>query len=213
MMASTARWTDLDTEIEKIRSTFLPANFDPLGTYPDQLQVHAHTRAFLLLSHAEIEHFLEGWAKAIAKAAEDSWKNNGKYHKPTAFLAAAHSERVPVSEKISGSSKGDFEAIFQKNLTAAFADFYKIIKDNNGIKEHNFAKMFSPIGLVIGNLPINLLSQLDSLGEKRGAEAHNSGKSVPVLLDPETEYKSVKGLVADLGVLDSFLENYRQGIV
>ncbi|CAB3715681.1 hypothetical protein LMG24238_04495 [Paraburkholderia sediminicola] len=212
-MAATARWIDLETEIEKIRQVFLPAAFDPGGTYPDQLQVHTHTRAFLLLSHAEIEHFLEAWAKAIARAAEDTWKLHGKFYKPTAFIAAAHSDRVPVSEKVSGTSKGDFESIFRQNLSAAFSYFYKIIKENNGIKEHNFAKMFTPIGLSISDLSGTLLTRLDALGEKRGAEAHNSGKSVLVLLDPETEYKSVKELVTDLELLDGYLDTYRASLV
>jgi len=144
-MAATTRWIDLDTEIEKIRHVFLPTAFDPSGTYTDQLLVHAHTRAFLLLSHAEIEHFLEAWAKTIARAAEDSWKQHGKFYKPTAFIAAAHSDRVPVNEKVAGTSKGDFEVVFRQNLLAAFADFYKIIKENNGIKERNFAKMFTQL--------------------------------------------------------------------
>ncbi|MDC6129325.1 HEPN domain-containing protein [Burkholderia gladioli] len=212
-MAATSRWVDLETEIEKIRRVFLPAAFDPSGTYPDQLLVHTHTRAFLLLSHAEIEHFLEVSAKAIARTAEDSWKLHGKFYKPTAFIAAAHSVRVPVNEKVAGTSKGDFGQVFSQSLLAAFAEFYKVIKENNGIKEHNFAKMFTPIGLSISDLSGTLLTRLDALGEKRGAEAHNSGKSVPVLLDPETEYKSVKELVADLELLDSFLEAYRGGLV
>ena len=67
------RWKALSRQLEELRRQFLPTAFDPLGNYPKPLRVQAQTRAFLVLSHAELESFLEEWAKDIAQAAEGLW--------------------------------------------------------------------------------------------------------------------------------------------
>jgi len=76
-MPRSKRWKDLRQEIAALRKQFLPDPFHPLGQYADAARVQAHTRAFLVLSHAEIESYLEGWAKEIARAAERVWPAPG----------------------------------------------------------------------------------------------------------------------------------------
>jgi hypothetical protein len=62
-MSKSRQLKNLEREISVLRDQFLPDVFDPLGVYPNPTRVQAHTRAFLVLSHAEIEAYLEDWAK------------------------------------------------------------------------------------------------------------------------------------------------------
>src|SRR5258708_12724498 len=99
-MPRSKRWKDLRQEIAALRKQFLPDPFHPLGQYADAARVQAHTRAFLVLSHAEIESYLEGWAKEIARPAERVWLSSAKITAPLAFLLATLPKRIPLPAPI-----------------------------------------------------------------------------------------------------------------
>ena len=91
-----------------------------------------------------------------------------------------------------------------------FQKYYKVIKDNNGIKEKNVLTLFGPLGVPASALGSTLLPNLDTLGSLRGSHAHESAKGVASVLDPETEFKRVTDLVTELGILDDWFRNYRR---
>jgi hypothetical protein len=201
-MPKSKRWQDLERETRRLRHQFLPEPFAPLGVYPNSARVQAHTRAFLVLSHAEIESYLEGWAKDIARAAETRWTSSNKVTKPLAYLLATLAERIEPKAKDSPQKLADASLrLFQK--------YYKVIKDNNGVKEANVLTLFAPLGIPASALGATLLPSLDSLGSLRGSHAHGSAKAVASVLDPETEFTRVTDLVTELGSLDDWLRKYR----
>jgi hypothetical protein len=211
-MSRSKRWRDLERETGKLRKHFLPDPFDPLGTYANATRIQAHARAFVVLSHAEVESYLEGWAKEIARASENVWASSGKITKPLAFLLATLAERMEVPVTLAGPKAKDSAQRLADVSVKLYQKYYKLIKDNNGIKEKNVLALFGPLGIPAAALGSTLLPNLDSLGSIRGTHAHESAKAVPSILDPETEYKRVVALVKELEILDDWLAKYKSAI-
>src|SRR5688572_18303937 len=90
----------LEKQLATLRSYFLPDPFDPLGNYPNASRVQAHTRAYLVLAHAELETFLEEWAKDLARACEIAWDSSRKVNAPMAFLLTSGTDRLVIPEKL-----------------------------------------------------------------------------------------------------------------
>lgn len=204
-MAKSKRLKALEREISLLRAHFLPVTFDPLGTYPEAPKVQSRARAFLVLVHAEIESFFEEWAKEIARASEELWKTKSRASAPFNFILATHAEQLTVPNAFVAGAKNEAPARFAKNATDAFQRYYKALKDNNGVKEHNFLALFTPLGVEISQFSATLLTNLESFGADRGDHAHHSVQAVLNPLDPETEYDRVQTLMSDLEGLDTWL--------
>jgi hypothetical protein len=206
------RLKDLYKEIGRLRKQFLPDPFDPLGDYANQGRVQAHTRAFLVLSHAEVESYLEEWAKEIARASEVIWQSSSKITTPLAFLLGTTAERISLPNTLQVSNAKDVRQRLADGTVKLFQKYYKQIKDNNGVKEKNVLALFGPLGVPSAALGSTLLPNLDTLGAIRGTHAHHSAKAVQSPLDPETEHKRITALLADLVSFDEWLVVYKRGI-
>lgn len=206
------RLTHLKREIGTLREQFLPDPFIPLGVYPKSARVQAHTRAFLVLSHAEIESFLEEWAKDIARASEVVWLSSHKITEPLGFLLATLAERIDVPVTLLDPTVKDSQMRLAEESVKLFQRYYKRIKANHGIKERNILALFAPLGLASAAVGSTLLPNLDYLGALRGTHAHNSAKAVLSWLDPETEYKRVTDLLVEILILDQWLVDYKRRI-
>jgi len=211
-MPRSKRWKDLKREIATLRKQFLPDRFDPLGQYADATRVQAHTRAFLVLSHAEIESYLEGWAKEIARASELVWLSSTKITTPLAFLLATLADRIAVPDTIRAQTPKDVPQRLSDALVKLFLKYYTQISDNSGIKERNILTLFGPLGIPATALGTTLLPNLDTLGAMRGTHAHQSARAIQSVLDPETEYKRVDSLLAELVAFDEWLMAYKRRI-
>jgi hypothetical protein len=211
-MPRSKRWKDLRQEIAALRKQFLPDPFHPLGQYADAARVQAHTRAFLVPSHAEIESYLEGWAKEIARAAERVWLSSAKITAPLAFLLATLAERIAVPDTIRAQSPKDVPQRLEDALVKLFHKYYTQINENSGVKETNILALFGPLGIPATALGTTLLPNLNTLGAMRGSHAHQSAKAVQSVLDPETEYNRIDALLTDLVVLDEWLAAYKRRI-
>ena len=187
-----------------LREQFLPDPFDPLGIYVNQNRVQAHARAFLVLSHAEIESYVEEWAKDIARAAETVWQSSHRMTPPLHFLLVTTGQRVVIPAKFDASGK-DAPVMLEEEVDRLFPKYYKRITDNNGIKEVNLLSLLSPLGVPATAFGSTLLPNLDSFGRLRGTHAHHSAKAVVTPLDPETEYKRATDLVDEITSLDAWL--------
>jgi hypothetical protein len=181
-----------------------------LGQYRDSTRVQAHTRAFLVLSHAEIESYLEGWAKDVAQAAEVVWTSSGRVTLPLVFLLTTLGAKVQVPATLQGSNSKDMPQRLADASVKMFQEYYTLIKNNHGVKEKNVLNLFGPLGVPSTALGSTLLPNLDSIGELRGTHAHHSAKVVKTVLDPETEFNRVEKLVNELVVLDRWLIAYRR---
>ncbi|RYD84466.1 MAG: hypothetical protein EOP84_05415 [Verrucomicrobiaceae bacterium] len=195
---------ELEREARRFRKELLPKAFDPLGIYPRSVQTH--TRAFLILSHAAVETYLEGRAKRIARRAEEVWKKDGKITRPMAFLVGYYDGGIesPINRKCP-----DFQ--MTELAKDVFLKYYKIIKDNHGVKTDSVYAIFSRLGVNHVSFGTVLLPELDSFGTDRGGHAHHSAKAVEVL-DPEIEWKRVERILTELEAFDSVILKYLSGI-
>jgi len=209
-MAQSRRWQSLDNEIESLRKFLLPTKFDSLGQYPRPRLTQARTRAFLVLSHAELESFFEQWAKEIARKSEEIWKNNRRMTQPLAALMATTENHVVVNDKQTLAPQDMITAQVDKFVQQRYKAYYKIINDNHGIKEINLMRLLTPLGIPGSVFGSTLLPSLNSFGSSRGLHGHNSVRSIQSVLDPETEYNSAKSLATDLKALDNWLVQYRK---
>ena len=206
------KWKLLLRQVEALRQQFLPKSFDPLGQYDNYPQTQAHTRAFVVLAHAEVETYLETWAKDIARAAEHAWQTRARITKPLAFLLGSLGERLKIPAALGVPRALDSEQGMVEIAVRLFQKYYKRVNDNHGIKEINVLGLFSPLGVPGSALGSTLLPNLDSYGDVRGEHAHWSAKAVTNILDPETEYVRVCRIVADLADFDRWLVSYRRSI-
>jgi hypothetical protein len=94
----------------------------------------------------------------------------------------------------------------------ALAKHYKLVKDNNGVKEKNLLALLLPLGLAAPAINATLCPNLDAFGTTRGTHAHQAASAVLTPLDPETEYKRVKNVLADLIDLDVWLLGYMRRV-
>ena len=217
-------WKNCETKVAIAKSDFDAGVTDLLRVFgenlarkPDSVQFNraifdALTRAFLVLCHAEIETYLEEWAKEIARSSEKVWNASGKITLPMGFLLATLSEGIGVPDNLVTPNSKDSPERLKEESVRLFQEFYKRIKDNHGIKERNVLDLFAPLGLPSSALGATLLPDLESLGKRRGLHAHHSVKAVLNTLDAETEYKSVKSVVKQLIQLDEWLVKYKRGI-
>jgi hypothetical protein len=209
-MAQSRRWQSLDNEIESLRKFLLPRKFDSLGQYPRPRLTQARTRAFLVLSHAELESFFEQWAKELARKSEEIWKNNKRMTQPLAALMATTENHVVVNDKQTLAPQDMITAQVDQFVRQRYEAYYKIIKDNHGIKEINLMRLLTPLGIPGSVFGSTLLPSLNSFGSSRGLHGHNSVRFIQSVLDPETEYNRAKSLATDLKALDYWLVQYRK---
>jgi len=211
-MPTSKRWKNLKQEIETLRQHFLPQPFDPLGNYPFPDRVQAHTRGFLVLCHAEIETYLEEWAKEIALKSRQVWTSAGRVTTPFAFLLVTQDERLKIPVTLLSTAAKDTPQQLSDASVRVFNEFFRQINNNHGIKEKNLLALFAPLGLSAIALGSSLPPRLDYLGDLRGTHAHHSARAVVSVLDPETEYNRVRDVLTDLKPLDEWLINYKRRV-
>lgn len=207
-MAKSANLRSGVKEVKALRGHFLPKKFHPLGIYADPVQIQAHTRAFVVLVHAEIETFLEIWAKEIAQAAERLWNSSKKISNPLAYLLSTVGAKIHTTQLY----PKDTPQRLADECVALFQRYYKQIKDNHGVKESNVLLLFGALGTPAAAFGATLLPSLESFGEHRGFQAHHATRAVVNQLDPKTEYDKAMALWAELEVLDSWLQIYLRSI-
>ena len=205
------RLNALRKQITVLRTQLLPEPFDPLGQYPNASRVQTSTRGFLVLSHAEVESFVEGWAKDIARSAERVWSSSGRISPPLSFLLATSEQRLEPAESLANAD-GDSHSRLGRLVTAVFTKHYRLINNNHGIKEKNMLALFDPVGIPESAFGPSLLPELNTLGSMRGKHAHYSAATVESVLDPETEFNRLTRVVTELAVLDTYLFNYKRRI-
>ncbi len=200
------RFRDLERESKRLRRELLPDTFDPLGAYPQRVQIR--TRAFLLLAHAAVESHLEEEAKRIARKSQNVWIEKRRITRPLAFLLASSMKPfgIPTS-----TGERTPERLIEKAVVQAFEKYFKSIKNNNGLKEQNVMTLFGPIGVESSMFGSMLLPGLESFGEARGTHAH-LGAAVVNHLDPQTEHDRFFFLIRELEAFDIALREYEKKI-
>jgi hypothetical protein len=142
-------------------------------------------RAFLVLSHAEIEQFFEDCvglvlAKALRRRAA------GKRSRVDGFLPIAYRELVA---REFGSPKPAVRVALDEH------DRF-VARKNHGIALSNLAQMFGPLGLECSIIDPAYVAALETLRAKRGECAHSSAVSVTVQPNPDDAQRAVQDVSA-----------------
>ncbi|MEU8088568.1 HEPN domain-containing protein [Micromonospora sp. NPDC049101] len=186
------RYRELSRRITELRDHFLPARFDPTGSYSER--VHDRVRAFRLLAHAEVESFLEDRAVQVANSAFTSW-SGGAAPKPCllALLAFEEAGREAPTSLIKRPQKRAPD--LAGRVSRAKNQYATYVKSrNHGVKEENILRILLPLGVRESDIDHTWLLSLESWGSTRGELAHRS-KKVQSPLDPLTEWNTVCELV------------------
>jgi hypothetical protein len=163
-------------------------------------------RSYRLLSHAEIEHFIENKVLSKISIEKRKWQTKGIVTNCLANLLAYHKVEYPnVSSRLADiSTKNDIS--FRVGLV--IANFETRVKRNNGIKEVDIIPMLISIGIDYTKISQTLLNNLSSFGHNRGNTAHNSSK-VQQLINPSDEMNMVQHIISELRDVDKLIDQIK----
>jgi hypothetical protein len=198
-MKPSPRFKELEGRLKELKSTFLPRNFSPTGDYSDK--VRDQSRAFRLLSHAELEGYLEDISLDISSRAIKLWETSRKLTRPLLGLVSG------VVGQQSGARKIQADEFLDYQIKSAYQQHRARINANNGVKEASFFQLIIALGILENEIPITLIADLNSFGSDRGDTAHKPGKLILQKIDPKSELTRVKNIVAALKELDVSLLN------
>jgi hypothetical protein len=207
------RYKNLRTQLAALRKHLLPKNFSDTGNYmfPDRVSVKA--LSYRVLSHAEIENFLEDRCVEIAKVALKSWKDHDHYSRTLISInlfSGQNFDHPPKTFLPTAKDQKDWSELTspQKRIENSFQLYIRYVtKDNHGVREKNLTRMLIPVGCDIAKLDNGFISAVDAFGELRGDAAHTSAAgAVKIGVDPAGELKRVDDLMKGLSTLDGILD-------
>lgn len=198
-----ARYRELKRRTTELRNHFLPATFDPTGTYSER--IHDRARAYRMLTHAEIEAFLEDRVVEVANEAFRAWSSGGTPRLCLmALLAFEEATRAAPTSLLNPPQKRSPD--FLARVARAKDSFNAYARSrNHGVKEDNVLRLLLPLGIREHEIDLAWLMSLDAFGSGRGLVAHQT-KKVQAPLDPLTEYSTVQYLLAGLETVDKLLK-------
>lgn len=197
-----------------LRNRLLPRQFTTTGSYRYGESVEIKARSFVVLAHAEVETYLEDRVVEIATTALQSWNQHARVCRTTlCLLGFSGSELTKPPTTLAppkGSKAKKWPAMLDVSdrLEKAVEGYIESVsRRNHGVREPNLLKMFLPIGFHHSKCDPVLLTELNEFGKVRGQLAHNRrSKGVQQSIDPETEYKRIKDLLALLSPVDAELD-------
>lgn len=185
----------LKARLLELRQRFLPRRFSATGTYNDKTLDYA--RAYRILAHAEIEHFLERRVEAIAASAFQVWASTGKATPVLVALMCARTSGEGMPKAI-GTNRTGLTLVGK-----AVGQFKVTVAQNHGIRTPNILELLLPVGVEEAQLDVVWLATTDGFGAKRGAAAHSS--AVSYVIDPRNDYQTVGQIMAGLLKIDALL--------
>lgn len=212
-MAQSQRFKILVRELNRLRKHLLPSKFDPTEVEFSDRKITQFI-SYRVLTHAEIEAYLEDRALDTARYAIEAWKNKGEIHKILLSLLAfcGHKMELPpttLSPKEPNKKISEEKLKLEKKLDLASNAFTHCIRVNHGLKEANILALLLPIGIDSDDLDPAWLSTMSTFGEKRGVAAHTSYTSYKANqpLNPKTELDTVNEILEGLEDIDQLIND------
>ena len=190
------QYVALKRRIDYLSTQLLPKS-NPTGNY--SRKERDAIRAFLLLSHAELEFYFEAIGKRIAKRALDQWCLNHEYKSKVLTYLSTYTE---TTERIRRA------ATTEDRIKTIIGYYFVSLDDNNGIKEDSILKILRPIGVDYAKIDKTWLNTLTSYGANRGKIAHTSAKT-QTLNDPKDILKDINYIMQELSPLDTYILKLR----
>lgn len=190
------QFTKLAERIERLESHYLSQSRDISDELDETSEEQQDDiRSCILLSHAEIEYYLEETASTLCE--EVNYKIQSKNYNETSMRFIFHAA-IKNTELNSPSS------IY--NASKAYAGYFKkIVHSNNGIKEDNIRHLFSPFIDIDSQVDSDLLADLDSLGAKRGEGAHKGFFGISSVYNASEAQAAIDNVVKGLHDFDRMI--------
>lgn len=154
----------------------------PVQPGVDPSAYNLDVRAYLLLSHAALEQFVEDLCLELMNRAVDAWERNHHLSEPLLALLAFYSDCLPISDNERDPEITFFDHIRfgAEKAKATFSSYLK--KKNNGVSVKYLRQMLLPVSLSLPTDP-KLVGSLGQLASYRGDNAHKH--RVTKVTDPE----------------------------
>lgn len=203
----TQYYNQLLERFQKLNKALLPRVLSPIGNYKDS--TYERTRAYKVLTHAEIEYYFEQTALAIATAAYTKWTLSNKSSKTITALVAYNQAAPSPLPELKGGNYSDKTLV--DRVSRSFQCYCSQVNSkNHGIKESNILGLALPIGFTEADLTDDLLLALNNYGTTRGLIAHSTRATQR--LSPNDVKDEVDNLVVLICPLDEIFFNFMDGL-
>lgn len=200
-MPNSPRFQTLRDRIDKLRVTFLPADFDPTGTY-DQ-EIYDKTTAFRLLVHSEFESFAEDIVTDIVGKAMVVWNSSGKTTIPILCILASYDGVERINKFVDNQTKKRPITI-NTLIHKSFKHFEYNVTSNNGIRTKNILALFIQAGIEDTELDATWVGSIDAFGAHRNVVGHKSNV-VSYQADPKTALEAANTICDGFALVDEKL--------
>ena len=148
----------------------------------DPATYNLDVRAYLLLSHAALEQFVEDLCLELLTRSVDAWESNHHLSESLLALVAFHADKLPISDNEREPELTFFDHIRNGIAKAKVAFSSYLTRKNNGVSVKYLRQMLLPVGLSVPTDP-KLVGSLAQLASYRGDNAHKH--RVTKVTDPE----------------------------
>jgi hypothetical protein len=176
-MPLSPRFLALRTRIESLKTRFL--QFE--NAYSFDFENQDKLMSFRLLVHAEIEYFIEEYARVIVNTFLNNWTTRGNILPGLRYLFVYSPTKFESPNFVNINDR----------IRSCCQAFIARIDNNHGIKQKNIIALFVPLGVTQAYLDNGWLATMDSFGTRRGSYAHKS-VSVQTQIDKHTELNDLK---------------------
>jgi hypothetical protein len=190
-MALSVRYQNLNLRIEALKNRFL--QFDNLDSFVTENQ--DKLMSFRLLVHAELEYFIEEYARTIINRFLSDWTIRRRVLPGLRYLILYSTNKFDNENYIN----------IDDRIRGCCQSFISRIDNNHGIKQKNIISLFVPLGVTQSYLDNAWLATMDSFGTRRGSYAHKS-YSVQVQIDKATELNEIKHVMGGVKKVDTKLQ-------
>lgn len=172
---------DLRHAVGGLETKFITPHL-PVVPEVDPATYNLDVRAYLLLSHAALEQFVEDLCLELVNRATDSWESNHHLSEPILALIAFYSDGLTISDNERDPEVTFFDHI-RLGLEKAKATYSAYLKKkNNGVSVKYLRQMLLPVGMSVPTDP-KWVGSLGQLASYRGDNAHKH--RVTKVTDPE----------------------------
>ncbi len=183
-------FTELETQTTRVEEKFVRSyvevsnvagrrKYAPLDPTMDQAEYDLDVRAYCVISHAAIEHFVERIAIELLEAVKSAWnqKNPKASHILQALIAFyGITFDVERDKNLSTTTYGDHIRGVLDKLSTRFSND---VNRNHGVSIEYLRKLLYPVAIDITTDP-DQLSSLAQLTKHRGKYAHEFAAIRPI---------------------------------
>lgn len=199
-MAMSRRLKQLTTRLSFLENNILPSErVDGNYTKKEQDLI----RSFVLLTHAEIEAYLEDVAKTRVTKSLSDWNTSRTKSNCIKSVVSFIGHDLKFENDANSNN-------IQYRVNKTVAHYMNAVVDkNHGIKEKNILKVLLPLGIELNELDQTWLSVMESFGSTRGLIAHSSF-NVQTSIDRNTELNRIKTqILPELTNIDALIKKIK----